>query len=150
MRVQKTVKITSRGDYGLRALMDLAQHYASGESVQVKDIARRQEMPEDYLGQLMVALRKSGLVESTRGPSGGYTLARSPGDITFGEALRILEGPLASMDCLDGEARCSRASACGIRSAWREVIQAAESVSQSITLESLCQRERGEVLMYYI
>ncbi len=146
------MKLTSRGDYGLRALVDLANRYRSKEPVQVRDIARRQDIPEDYLGQLMVALRKSGLVDSTRGPRGGYTLARSPGEITLGEALRALEGQAVSLDCLEsaGAAKCTKAVNCGIRSAWMDVAEAAESVLRKITLEDICQRQRKEALMYYI
>lgn len=134
------MKLSSRADYGLRALVDLALQYDSGEPVQVKDIARRQDIPEDYLGQLMVGLRRSGLIESTRGPSGGYSLARPPVDITMAEALEALEGPFFENDTASN----------AIESAWIEAMQAALAVLRSVTLQDICHRQRAAAPMYYI
>lgn len=134
------MRLGSRADYGLRALVELAQQHKAGEPVQVKDIARRQDIPEDYLGQLMVALRRSGLIESTRGPSGGYSLTRLPSDITMAEALEALEGPFAESDPMPSV----------IQAAWTEAMQAALNVLRSISLEELCQRQKTPAPMYYI
>jgi Rrf2 family protein len=140
-RSEATVlKLNSRAEYGLRALVDLSCQYSSGEPVQVKDIARRQEIPEDYLGQLMVALRRSGLVDSTRGPSGGYFLARAPHSVTVAEALETLDRPL-----LEGDAPSNP-----VQGVWAEAMQAAISVLRSTTLEQLCERQRTPAPMYYI
>ena len=92
------MKISTKGDYGLRALVELAQQFETREPVQVKDIARRQRIPEEYLGQLMVGLRRAGLVHSVRGAAGGYLLARPPAEITVAQVLDTLEGPLTLVD----------------------------------------------------
>src|SRR5262245_31735931 len=91
--------ISTKGDYGMRAAIDLARHYDLAEPVQVKDIAERQDIPKDYLSLIMVDLRKGGVVESVRGPRGGYRLARPPEAISMGEILEILEGPIQLLDC---------------------------------------------------
>lgn len=138
------MKLTSRVDYGLRALIELALLHRLGRPVQVKDIARRQDIPEDYLGQLMVSLRKAGLVESVRGPSGGYVLSRTPEEITLAQALEALEGPLGQTECglHDSRARCGMVAACAIQETWSRAAQAALGVLQSVTIEDLSRRQR--------
>src|SRR2546428_8996152 len=93
------MKVGSRGDYGLRALVFLASRAADGEPVQIHAIAERQQIPEDYLRQLLVHLRLAGLVRSVRGPHGGYLLAKDAKEITMGHVLEILEGPADQMHC---------------------------------------------------
>lgn len=148
------MKLNSRGDYGLRAILELALLHEVGRPIQVKDIARRQDIPEDYLGQLMVSLRKAGLVESVRGPSGGYVLSRPPKEITLAQALEVLEGPLGQMDCglYDNRAKCNRAAACAIQEACCQAAQASIAVLESITIEDLGRRQRelSRVLSYHI
>ncbi len=148
------MKLSSRGDYGLRALIELAVFHHLSRPVQVKDIARRQDIPEDYLGQLMVSLRKAGLVESARGPSGGYMLARPPEEITLSQAIEVLEGPLAQTECgpVETRSRCGLANACAVQEAWSRATRAAIDVLDSITIEDLCQRQREmrRALSYHI
>ncbi|MGQ9676987.1 MAG: RrF2 family transcriptional regulator [Chloroflexota bacterium] len=138
------MRLTSRGDYGLRALIELALVHRVGRPVQVKDIARRQDIPEDYLGQLMVSLRKAGLVESVRGPSGGYVLSRAPEEITLAQALEVLEGPLGQTECSlhDNRARCGMATGCAIQESWSRAARAALDVLESVTIEDLARRQR--------
>jgi Rrf2 family protein len=146
------VKISSKGDYGLRALVDLAQHHEPGVPVQVKDIARRQHVPEEYLGQLMVGLRRAGLVHSVRGAAGGYLLARPPAEITVAQVLETLEGPLSLADGLTGPpaAEGRRAPGAAIRELWWEATQAALRVLQSVTLQDLSVRESAQTHTYHI
>jgi len=89
--------ISSKGDYGIRALFDLAQHDGAGP-VQSRDIHQRQAIDDDYLNQILLSLRKAGLIESIRGPQGGHQLARPPAQITVLDALQALEGPLLPAD----------------------------------------------------
>lgn len=135
-------------------MVDLALLYEAGRPVQVKDIARRQDIPEDYLGQLMVALRKAGLVESVRGPSGGYVLSRAPGEISLAEALEALEGPLGQAECgpHESKSRCAQANACAIQEAWCRATRAALDILASITIEDVCRRQRelARALTYHI
>ena len=131
------MKVSTRAEYGIRALMDLAQHYGEGP-VQSHDIARRQGLPEPYLNQLLVTLRRAGLVQSKRGPSGGHLLARSPGRITVGEAFLVLEGSVAPWLCVEeAETACIYAPGCGLRPVWQAVKDATEQVLNRITLADI-------------
>ena len=147
------MKISSKGDYGLRALVDLAQNFDAGEPIQVKDIARRQRIPEEYLGQLMVGLRRAGLVHSVRGAGGGYLLARPPGEITVAQVLETLEGPLALVDGLTDRSPpegARRAPGGAIRELWWEATQAALNVLRRATVEDLRLRELAQSHTYHI
>jgi Rrf2 family protein len=147
------VKISSKGDYGLRALVDLAQNFDTGEPIQVKDIARRQGIPEEYLGQLMVGLRRAGLVHSVRGAGGGYLLAHPPGEITVAQVIETLEGPLALVDGLADRARpegVRRGPGVAIRQLWQEATQAAVDVLRQTTVEDLRGRELAQSHTYHI
>ncbi|MBI3001033.1 MAG: Rrf2 family transcriptional regulator [Deltaproteobacteria bacterium] len=92
------MRIGSKGYYGLLALSELVQCYRTGGPVQVKEIARRQEIPEEYLSQIMAQLKRANLVRGARGPGGGYFLGRAPESITLREVLTVLEGPLMGIE----------------------------------------------------
>jgi Rrf2 family protein len=146
------MRISSKGEYGLRALLDLAQHYGEGP-VQSRDIHLRQGIDENYLNQILISLRKSGLIESMRGPQGGHRLARPSAQISILEALIALEGPLlpaeAGRDNLVPGEPIDREL---VREVWEELRAALERHLAAVTLDDLCQRKRtliGEV-MYYI
>ncbi|MCS6887424.1 Rrf2 family transcriptional regulator [Chloroflexus sp.] len=146
------MRISSKGDYGLRALFDLAQHYGEGP-IQSEAIASRQGIPVNYLNQLLITLRRAGLVESLRGPQGGHLLARSPESITLLEALTVLEGPIlpaeGGRDDLQPTEPLDRAL---IDEVWSELRATIERRLASITLDDLCQRKRSRdgAVMYYI
>ena len=144
--------ISNKGDYGIRALFDLAQHYGKGP-IQSRDIHLRQAIDDNYLNQILLALRKAGLIESIRGPQGGHLLARPPAQITVLEALQALEGPLlpadAGRDSLTPAESIDRGL---IRDVWGELRAVLERYLASVTLDDLVQRKRqisGEI-MYYI
>lgn len=134
------MRIGIKGDYGLRALIDLAEHFESGKRIQAKDIAARQAVPKDFLALIMIDLRKAGLVESTRGPAGGYRLARQPGEITMGEALAALEEPVAVVECTTelGYNQCSISLRCRMRNVWIEVNRAVSAILDRTTIADLC------------
>jgi len=93
------MKVSTKGRYGLLAMIDIAAHQAQG-SVSLRSVAERNNLSENYLEQLLPALRKAGLVKSIRGAQGGYVLAKPSDSITMGDILRTLEGPLSPVDCL--------------------------------------------------
>jgi Rrf2 family protein len=132
--------ISTKGDYGMRAAIDLARNYDFGEPVQVKDIADRQDIPKDYLSLIMVDLRKGGVVESVRGPRGGYRLSRSPANISMGEILEILEGPIQLLDCTSDATthQCSQQSGCNMRNVWTYLTETIGKVLRETTLQQLC------------
>jgi Rrf2 family transcriptional regulator, cysteine metabolism repressor len=131
------MKVSTRAEYGIRALMDLAHYYGEGP-VQSHDIARRQGLPEPYLNQLLATLRRAGLVQSKRGPSGGHLLTRPPDRITIGEAFLVLEGSIAPWLCVEeAETNCIYAPGCGLRPVWQAVKEATEQVLNRTTLADI-------------
>lgn len=150
------MKLSTKGEYGLRAMFDLAQRYGQGP-VSLKTVAERQEISEHYLEQLIAGLRKAGLVRSIRGAQGGYILARDPQEVTVGDVIRVLEGPIAPMDCVSEEEKeqCSRFDSCITKGIWVKVRDSINEVLDSITLQDMCEeaekvRRSKEYLMYYI
>ncbi len=134
------MQISSKGNYGLRAVFDLALHYGEGV-VQSADIASRQDIPESYLVQLLNLLRKAGLVRSVRGPRGGHELIRRPEEITVGAVLEVLEGPIR----LTGEPSESEYGAQDVlREVYERLEAAVEEVLTSVTLDDLCTNYRTQ------
>ncbi|WP_232280673.1 RrF2 family transcriptional regulator [Chloroflexus aggregans] len=146
------MRISSKGEYGLRAVFDLAQHYGEGP-IQSESIAIRQGIPVNYLNQLLITLRRAGLVESLRGPQGGHLLARSPETISLLEVLTVLEGPIlpteGGRDDLQPTEPLDRAL---IDEVWSELRTLIEQRLAGLTLDDLCQRKRSRdgAVMYYI
>lgn len=146
------MKVSMKGDYGVRALIDLAQHYGQGP-VQSAEIAQRQHIPEPYLDQLLTTLRKAGFIHSRRGPQGGHALARDPKAITFAEVITSLEGSLVSIGCLDGSLECQLSGACGQQEVWDVVTQQVRQVLEGITIGQMADRHQqlqSARVMYYI
>lgn len=122
----------------------MAGHAASDQCVQIHTIAAKQQIPEDYLRQLLVNLRLAGLVKSVRGPHGGYMLARPPSDITMGEVLDVLEGPPDTMHCRQIEEDgppCQIHGACNIRGRWNRAVAAMQKVLHETTLADLISEQ---------
>jgi Rrf2 family protein len=131
------MKVSTRAEYGFRALIDLAVQYGNGP-VHTHTIAERQGLPEPYLNQLMATLRQAGLVTSKRGPAGGHTLARPPEEITLREAFAVLEGTTAPWWCVEVEQPdCEYVQGCGLRPVWRAIDAAAAGVLDRLTLADL-------------
>lgn len=140
------MRLSTKGRYGVRALVELA--LAEGEGpVTLRVVAERQGLSEHYLEQLAGRLRRAGLVHSVRGAQGGYVLGRPAREITVGDILRTLEGPLALTDCSrdDGTPvkHCGRADGCSARGVWSRVRAGIEKVVDSITLADLCADVRA-------
>ncbi len=140
------MKISSRGEYGLRAMLEMALHYPDRVPVRNIDISRRQGIPEQYLKQLIPILRKTGLVKSLRGPNGGHSLSRDPQSISVAEVVRALEGPLAPMDCVTNSDHfdCVFTANCSIREVYTAVTLAMEQILQSITLADMCKKKTAK------
>lgn len=134
------MRISTKGRYGLRAMIDLALNAEQGH-VSLKSIADRQDISESYLEQLILNLKKSGLVTSIRGAQGGYMLGRHPKLISVGEILRALEGSLAPVECLDNpeESDCGRSNFCVQRVIWEKIQDSINKVVDSITLEDIVE-----------
>lgn len=145
------MRISSKGEYGLRALLDLAQRFGEGP-IQSRDIHERQGIDENYLNQILILLRKAGLIESLRGPQGGHRLARAPGKITVLEALTALEGPLLPLDGPEEPSTVDPSDREIVREVWCEIRTTLQHYLGELTLDDLCQRkrERTGTVMYYI
>lgn len=130
------MKITSRERVGLRAMAELARHYGEGP-IPLSQVAEVQDLPLPYLEQVAASLRRSGLLESTRGAHGGYTLARKPEHITVGDILRAVEGSLFSLDCMRDDACCARQPLCAARSVWESVLVRLHETLDSMSLADI-------------
>lgn len=134
----KGLKLSTKGRYGLQAMIDLASHSGDGP-VSLKSIADRQGLSEHYLEQLISGLRKAGLVKSVRGAQGGYILGREIENIRIGDIIRVLEGPIAPVDCVSEEDPecCNKANHCVTRTIWEKVRDSIADVLDSITLADM-------------
>ncbi len=134
------VSFSTKGEYGVRLMVQLARHYGTGPA-SLAGIAAEEDLPRAYLEQLVVSLREAGLVVSTRGAHGGYELARPPEAITMSAVLRALEGPIAPMFCATEDAEhalvCDRSSHCTVNLLWVKVRDAITSTLESMTLADL-------------
>jgi Rrf2 family transcriptional regulator, cysteine metabolism repressor len=148
----KSMKISTKGRYGTRALLDLATHHDNGP-VALKDIAKRQQFSLPYLEHLVAPLIAGGLVRSVKGPKGGITLAKSPAKIKLSEIIRLLEGSTAPVECVDNPDICSRSKFCVTRDVWEEVKKATNGILDATTLQALVERQSKKITkdeMYYI
>jgi Rrf2 family protein len=133
------LKVSSRGHYGLRMMTELARAYGNGP-LSLTEVARVENLPLPYLEQLVVPLRKASLVEGTRGLHGGYQLTRPPGEITAGDALRALEGPVSLVDCTAEDyvhGACDREAFCLSSSLWQRIKVTVENILDHTTLYDL-------------
>ena len=136
--------ISTKGRYALRIMLDLANH--SGEISKVKDIAARQDISEKYMEQIISILNRAGYVRSTRGAQGGYQLTRKPEDYTIGMVLRLTEGSLAPVECLDENALpCERVAQCATVEVYRKMYEALCSVVDTMTIKDLQDIEESKV-----
>lgn len=144
------MKVSSKGHYGLLALAELVDNYKHRRAVQVKEIAKNQQIPSEYLGQIMVLLKRGRLVHGSRGPAGGYILARPPETITVREVLHVLEGPLVGFDSRPGMyGRGMSLVTQRLVETWARGVKAMENILEETTLADLCKPEPA-ALMYYI
>jgi len=137
------MKISTKGEYGIRALIELTQHAGEGY-IQSTDIASARHIPENYLYQLLITLRKAGLIRSRRGPQGGHMLARPAERISLEEVVLALEGPIEPVGCIqeDMVSDCPMEGACPVREVWQRISDATRTILQQTTLAELARNER--------
>jgi len=136
------MRISTKGDYGIRALIELSHHYGEARPTQSAEIAARQKIPESYLEQLLTTLRKAGLIRSVRGPQGGHALIRDPRGLQVSEVIEALEGSIIVVDCLDDSSACSKNGGCAQQSMWSDVRDAILGVLDNTTIADLAEREK--------
>ena len=136
------MKISTKGRYAVRVMLDLALNN-NGECIKVKEIAARQGISEKYLEQIIAVLNKAGYVKSVRGAQGGYRIAKDPADYTVGMILRLTEGSLAPVACLeDGADICERCDTCETLEVWQELYNAVNKVVDGVTIADLVERRK--------
>jgi Rrf2 family protein len=151
------MKISKKGEYAIRALINLALNYEKGVT-QIHDIAKAEDIPVKFLEQILLNLKNAGFLHSRRGKGGGYFLNKSPDKIKLGDIIRLIDGPLAPLACVSNTAhlQCSKEASCGLRSVMVDVKNAVSEILDHITLNDVCKRIKGvadrriETLMYNI
>lgn len=137
------MKISTRGRYGIRLLLDLASHEGK-EPIPLRDIARRQHISLSYIEQLVTPLIAAGLVKSTRGARGGIRLAKSPQEINLSDVIGLLESSISPVDCLDDPEACPHSNFCATRDVWSEMKDAMDRVLKSVTIQDLTERQKSK------
>jgi len=132
------MKLSTRGRYGVRLMLDLALHEGEGP-VLLREIAQRQEISEKYLWQLINPLKAAGMINSLRGAHGGYVLAKKPAEINLKQILTVLEGSLCLVDCVENPSGCDRSPNCITRDVWSEASQGILGVLESMTLAKMVE-----------
>ena len=127
----------------MRAILELAEHYGQGP-LQTNVIAQRQDISAKYLEQLLAILKAAGLVKSVRGARGGYVLAKKPDEIKLSDVFYSLEGPVVTVECLEDRGACTRIADCVSRQLWAQVQEAITKVLESMTLQDLISRAKGQ------
>jgi Rrf2 family protein len=129
------MKLSTKGRYGVKAMVDLAINYGE-QPISIKSISERQSISEYYLEQLFSSLRRAKLIKSVRGAQGGYILNRAPEEITIYDVINVLEGPIEISDCLE-EGSCNKIDCCATRLLWKKIKNSIDSVTSSITLKDI-------------
>jgi len=127
------MKLSTRGRYGTRLMLELAKHYGKGP-ISMSDISKNQKIPVKYLEQLIIPLKKAKFITSVRGPKGGHMLTKAPQDISVWEVLLHLESKFTFVDCLADETCCDSIAACPIRSVWGKAFDSMKTIFMDTTL----------------
>ena len=135
------MKISTKGRYGLRILIDLATH-DPGKPRLIRDIAKSQQISEKYISRLVIDLRRAKLIRSVRGIKGGFHLAKLPEEITLLEILETMEGPISVVDCVHSPEKCSRQALCPAREIWTELNEGIRDLTRKITLDDILNAYR--------
>jgi Rrf2 family cysteine metabolism transcriptional repressor len=129
------MKLSTKGRYGVKAMVDLAINYGE-QPVSIKSISERQNISEYYLEQLFSSLRRAKLIKSVRGAQGGYILNRDPKEITIQDVINVLEGPIEVSNCLE-DGSCNNIDCCATRLLWKKLKDSIDSVTSAITLKDI-------------
>ena len=143
------MKISTKGRYALRLLIDLAEHRDEG-FISLKEIAARQEISKKYLEQIIPLFNKTDILNTTRGSQGGYMLVRSPEEISIGEILRLTEGSLSPVSCVDSPESCNRSADCATLPVWQGLSRVIDEYLDSITLQDLLDQQREHAAYDYM
>ena len=136
------MKLSTRGRYSTRLMMELALHFGEGP-VLLKDISKVQDISLKYLGQLIIPLKIAGLIKSTRGSHGGYFLSKPPEKIKLSEVVNAVEGPIAFSECVDNPDICYRSKTCAAREVWEKATREFNKTLGDITIAQMLDRQKA-------
>jgi len=136
------MKITYKGDYALKTILDLAAHFGNAP-VAINDLSSRLDIPTKFLEQILLSLKRAGFVESRRGKVGGYSLSRHPGQITLGVVTRFIDGPVEPIACVNKKySGCHDLGKCVFKDIWEEVSRSTSRIIDNITFEDLLKKSK--------
>jgi len=135
------MKLSRKGEYALRAMIVLGLEYGGGP-IQIREIAQRENIPKKFLEQILLELKRAGLVESTRGVGGGYSLIKRPEEITLAKVIRTVDGPLAPLSCVSqlAHVKCPEQDTCGLYRVMKDVRDAIAGILEGVTVADICAR----------
>jgi Rrf2 family cysteine metabolism transcriptional repressor len=133
------MRISAKGEYAIRAMLDLAMHQGEG-LIPIQDVARRQGIPQRYLEQVLLLLKRAGFLASKRGAAGGYHLVRPPAEISVGDVLRVVEGSLTPVEVVGPQPRERREAGRDLAELWQAVAKAVATVMDRTTFQELAER----------
>jgi Rrf2 family cysteine metabolism transcriptional repressor len=137
------VRLSTKGEYASRAMLELSLHYED-KPLHIRDISKAQDIPQRFLEQILLQLKRAGYLRSRKGPDGGYHLSKSPADINVAEVIRVMDGPLAPIDCVSVSAHevCPHEDSCGLRWLWKEVRDSVAQILERTTFEELARKTK--------
>jgi Rrf2 family protein len=137
------MRLSTKGEYASRAMLELSLHWPQ-RSLHIRDISSAQDIPEKFLGQILLLLKRAGYLRSRKGPKGGYLLAKPPSQITVAEVIRVMDGPLAPIDCVSVTAHevCPLEGSCGLRWLWKDVRDSVARILERTTFAQVARRAR--------
>lgn len=149
------MRISAKGEYAILAMLDLAHAYESEQVRTLEEISHDQSIPHPFLVQILLELKRSGMVESRRGAGGGYRMARHPSEISVGEVIRLIDGPLLPFRCHENghtknETGCAHQGNCVLTTVWNDVRDAIKNVVDSISFEELARRQENMSASMYV
>ena len=138
------MRLSTKGEYASRAMLELALRHPQGGPVHIREISCAQNIPQEFLEQILLLLKRAGYLKSKKGPHGGYSLAKPPDKITVAEVIRVMDGPLAPIDCVSVMAHeaCPMEATCGLRGLWKEVRDSVAAIMERTTFEDLVRRNK--------
>jgi Rrf2 family cysteine metabolism transcriptional repressor len=138
------MRLSTKGEYASRAMLELSVHYEN-KPLHIRDISKAQDIPQRFLEQILLQLKRAGLLRSRKGPEGGYYLAKPPGEINVAEVIRAMDGPLAPIDCVSVTAYevCPHERTCSLKGLWKEVRDVIAEILERTTFADLAEKARA-------
>jgi len=138
------MRLSTKGEYASRAMLELSLRYEE-KPLHIRDISKAQDIPQRFLEQILLQLKRAGYLRSRKGPDGGYFLSKPPAEINVAEVIRVMDGPLAPIDCVSVTAHevCPHEAHCGLKGLWKEVRDAVAQIMEKATFAELAEKTRG-------